>query len=345
MRMKSRDRHHFTAQLSAILNAGVPLSQALSMIESEMKWPWLILLIQKIHQGDSFALALKQSNQGFDAYYCGMIEIGEKTGQLSKIIHEIFIYLESADRLREKIRKALIYPCTVIAISISIIIGMLTWVIPTFENVFNNFNTQLPLPTLIVINSSNFLKSNLILIALICVVFLMLWALSWNFFISAQKLFDSTCLKMPIFGGLLQSNLIAKWALAINSLQQSGIPLLDAIRISARGSNHWSMHDFSVLMYQHLLQWHSIYTSALNANHHYPIFDRLTLQFIRVGESAGTFRTMLSFLAQHHEKNVDKKINIFLELLEPLLITFLGIVIGGMVIALYLPLFQLGQLT
>ena len=345
MRLKSQDRHNFTAQLSAILNAGISLPQALAMIEDEMKWSWLAIIIEKIHQGESFSSALKQSNQGFDAYYCGMVEVGEQTGQLQKIIHQIFIYLESADRLKAKIRKALIYPCTVIIISISIILGMLTWVIPTFETVFNNFNAQLPLPTLIVISSSNFLKSNLSLIALSFGVFLLLWILSWNLFINFQKLLDSLSLKTPIFGTLLQSNLIAKWAMVINSLQQSGIPLLDAIRISARGSDHWSMHDFSVLLYQHLSQGQSIYSSILNANKKYPLFDRLTIQFIQAGESAGTFRSMLSYLAQHHEKNVDQKIDLFLELLEPLLMAVLGIIIGGMVIALYLPLFQLGQLT
>lgn len=274
-----------------------------------------------------------------------MIEVGEQTGKLPLMLNKISIHLESSARLNAKVTKALAYPTAVLLIAITIIVCMLIWVIPTFESVFSNFNSELPMPTAFVIGASNLLReylgiSTICLFTLFC-IFIGIWNWSTRF----QQSVDKLILITPFVGKLSRSTLIAKWTLTIDSLQQSGTPLLKAIRISARCSNHWAIHETSAKMFQSLSRGFSIHEAALIANTEYRVFDSLSLQLLKIGEDSGTLPEMLSYLSRHHEKAVDDAIGILIELLEPILVTVLGLVVGGMVIALYLPLFKLGQLT
>ena len=346
--IKELDRRTFTAQLSALLGAGTPLVQALRLLlctSSVKNKPWINLLINEINRGNAFSEALKISKQNFDGFYCGMIEVGERTGNLPRLLNRISIHLESSARLSAKIKKALAYPSAVLMIAITIIVSMLIWVIPTFESVFANFNSELPLPTAIVINASNFIRQYIggVFICMITSIFLLMFI--WNHSVQFQKLIDKIMLKIPFMGKIKRSALIAKWALTVESLQESGTPLLQAIRICARCSDQWALHETSAVMYQYLSRGFSIHEAALFANNEYCVFDSLSLQLIRVGEESGALPEMLTYLSKHHEKEVDDAIGILLELLEPILVAVLGLVVGGMVIALYLPLFKLGQLT
>lgn len=346
--MKELDRRTFTTQLSVLLNANTPLVLALRMIANGSKNKrnrWIYSVIDQVNRGDSFSLALKKSKQNFDGFYCGMIEVGEQTGRLALLLKKIADHLESSARLNAKIRKALAYPSAVLLIAITIIVSMLIWVIPTFESVFANFNSELPTPTAIVIYLSNFIRQYLGIFILSLFVLLALLIGLWNSSIQFQKLMDKLILRIPFIGKLNRSALIAKWLLTVDSLQQSGTPLLQSIRISARCSNQWALHETSAKIYQLLSCGYSIYEAALVSNKSYRIFDPLTLELLKVGEDSGALPEMLSYLSSHHEKQVDDTIGVLMELLEPLLVSFLGIVVGGMVIALYLPLFKLGQLT
>jgi type IV pilus assembly protein PilC len=346
--LKDIDRRAFTAQLSTLLGAGTPLAQALRLIQSTttaQHQKWINFLINAINRGESFSNALKNSKQNFDSFYCGMIEVGEQSGTLPLLLKNISNHLESSARLNAKIRKALAYPAAVLMIAIAIIVSMLIWVIPTFESVFSNFNSNLPTPTAIVIQASNFLRNHLVTSIIFISFVIFLLACYWNYSIKFQKLFDKFILKIPFIGRLNRSALLSKWLLTIDSLQQSGTPLLKAIRISARCSNQWAIHETSAQIYQHLSQGFSIYEAALISNKNYQVFDALSLQLLKIGEDSGALSDMLTYLSGHHEKQVDDAIGILIELLEPILVCFLGLVVGGMVIALYLPLFQLGQLT
>lgn len=306
---------------------------------------WISSLINDVNRGESLSIALRNSKQNFDGFYCGMVEVGEQTGQLPLLLNKVSQHLESSARLNAKIRKALAYPTAVVLISITIIVSMLIWVIPTFESVFANFNSELPLPTALVIGISNGLREHLGTILVITTTILGIFIWAWNHTIALQQYIDKLILTIPYVSKLNRSALMSKWALTINSLHQSGTPLLQAIRISARCSNHWSMHETSVIMYQYLSRGFSIYEAASIANKSYRIFDAVSLQLLKIGEDSGSLPEMFTYLSKHHEKAVDDAVGVLIELLEPILITFLGIVVGGMVIALYLPLFQLGQLT
>lgn len=346
--MKAIDLKTFTAQLSVLINAGMPLSCALKMISSGQKpkaAKWILQIVNCLNQGKTFSLALKESTQKFDSFYCGMVEVGEKSGMLAPLLKKISANLESSDRLKAKIRKALAYPCAVLFISLSIIVSMLIWVIPTFESVFANFNSELPTPTLVVIFISTLLRKYIVIVLLVTIFISLVFIALWNYSIRFQKWVDKVILKIPVIGRLNKSGLISKWLLTVESLQQSGTPLLQAIRISARCSNQWSIHDTSAQMHQLLSYGYSIHKAASISNQHYQIFDSVTLELIRAGEQSGTLNEMLSYLSAHHEKQVDDLIGILMELLEPILVCFLGLVVGGMVIALYLPLFKIGQLA
>lgn len=346
--MKEADRRTFTTQLSVLIGAGIPLSKALSMIANGLNQrsaQWVMNLINEINQGKALSWALRESKQNFDSYYCGMIEVGEESGKLSEMLKLISSNLESSERLKAKIRKALAYPSAVLFIAMMIIIGMLIWVIPTFETVFTSFNSTLPTPTLIVLYISKFVREYLIFFVLTLLVTLFFFLFLWQYSPSFQKWLDRNILKIPFIGKLSKSALISKWFLTIESLQQSGTPLLKAIRISARCSNQWSIHESSVQIHQLLSCGSSLHQSALISNKNCSLFDSTTLELIKAGEESGTLNEMLRYLSKYHEKQVDNAVDILMELLEPVLVCFLGLTVGGMVIALYLPLFKIGQLA
>ena len=346
--MKEIDLRTFTAQLNVLINAGMPLSSALKMIASGQKpksAKWITQLVNCINQGNAFSSALRESKQNFDSFYCGMVEVGEKSGMLAQLLKKISANLESSEKLKMKIRKALAYPCAVLLIALSIVTGMLIWVIPTFEAVFTNFNSALPTPTLIVIFISKLLREYIVIVLMNVLSISLLFIALWNYSITFQKWIDKVILNIPVIGKINKSALISKWLLTVEALQQSGIPLLQAIRISARCSNQWSLHDTSAQMHQLLTYGYSIHKAVFISNQNYQIFDSMTLELIRAGEESGTLNEMLSYLSSLHEKKVDDQIGILMELLEPILVCFLGLVVGGMVIALYLPLFKIGQLA
>lgn len=346
--MNHQERQAFTAQLSALLRSGTPLVQSLQMIRSTQTTKevnWLDIAIQKMEQGQPFSEALRQSKENFDAFYCGLIELGQETGRLDSVLVKLSADLEATSRINSKIKRALIYPSAIITIAMAIVVGMLQWVIPTFESVFASFNASLPLPTQIVLNVSKFVQNYFLSALVITLILTACLIFTWNFSIRFQKGLDRFLLSIPLCKKLLRHSLLARWATTIHTLQAAGVPLLESIRIYSRCSNHWTMHDLNAAVHQSLSRGYPIHSSVELADTRLNVFDRLSIQLLKVGEDSGSLLEMLDYLGRHHEKMLDNSIDIMMQLLEPVLVCFLGLMIGGMVIALYLPLFQLGQLT
>lgn len=338
----------FTNHLAILLQAGISLSDSLQMIystASTKEQVWLGKLLSSLRQGRNLSESLALSNPLFDKYYCGLIEIGEKSGQLALTLSSLSVSLENQANLQAKIQKALTYPVAVIAIAFMVLLGMLTWVIPTFENVFLQLNAQLPLATQLVLNIARYVSTHYIWILGFCILLVLIYLFLWHQSIWFQRLVDQAILKIPFFSHFLRLNYMAKWCSMVTTLQESGVPLLETIRLTANCSNQWSIHHICVNTYHHLAKGQSIHQSLALTDPKNSLFDKTSLQMIHVGESSGKLIEMLSFLGKQKEKELDLAVGKFMELLEPALITFLGLLIGAMVIALYLPLFKIGEIT
>ena len=339
---------NFTTQLSALLRAGVSLFNALRLIESNASKNDLSIIakiIQLIQLGQPLSKALCAADKKFDGIYCGLIEVGEYSGTLPEILEYIKNYLEKQAALQNKLRKALTYPVLVILIAMSLVGGMFAWIIPTFESVFTNANLELPSATAFLLQASTLFSKygGLALLSFggSVVILLFFWEKNLRF----QQWIDQVILKIPLFGTISQLALISQWSMVMEILLRSGIPLLKAIQISGKTSNHWALHDTNVSLFNSLSKGLSLHQAAKIAQHKYQLFTPICLQLFQTGEQTGSLTEMIGHLTQHHQQALDQKIDVLLEMLEPILISILGIIIGGMVISLYLPLFQLGQLS
>jgi type II secretory pathway component PulF len=346
--MTQKELLFFTNHLATLLNAGISLPDALNMMDhgtNKKACLWLNKIIKHLQQGESFSNSLEKSNSSFDKYYCGLVEIGEKTGQLSSSFRHLATSLENQAKLQSKIQNALTYPIAVISVVLLVILGMLIWVIPTFENVFQQLHAELPLPTQIVLNFSRMMTEYylyfLLFFTLISSTLIAMWRLSVAF----QKIMDHLFIHLPLISHLLRLSYISKWCSMVNTLQKSGVPLLETIRLTAHCSNQWVIHRISVNAHHHLSHGHSIYLALTLADPKNILFDKTTLQILHIGESSGRLSQMLTFLVDNSEKELDRMISNVMELLEPILISFLGLMVGAMVIALYLPLFKIGEIT
>lgn len=338
----------FTNQLAMLLEAGISLTDALIMMRTSSKkkdLAYLDKLIKLLQQGKNLSESLSLASPFFDQYYCGLIAVGERTGRLASILSNLSISLENQLNLQAKIQKALTYPLAVISIAIIVLLGMLTWVIPTFENVFIQLNADLPIPTQIILSISRYVSNYFLwwIGAFVCMglSFVILWHQS----ISFQRFVDKTIIHIPFLRHFLRLNHIAKWCATVTMLQDSGVPLLETIRLTASCCNHWFIHDVCVNTYHQLSKGQTIHQSLRITDPKNILFDKTSLQMIHIGESSGKLSNMLQFLETQKEKELDQAIEKLMELLEPALITILGLLIGSMLIALYLPLFKIGEIT
>ncbi len=346
--MNTTQQQFFTLQLSTLLEAGVPLLQCLEMIRSGFptkKSHWLDSILQELNEGIPFSTSLRNSPEGFDAFYCGLIEVGEHSGTLCFVLEKISNELSSQETTKAKVKKAFTYPTCILFLSLFMVSAMLIWIVPTFETVFNGFNAQLPKPTQMILNLSRMARYYslhfLLLVFLIFISFLSFWSFSINF----QKWVDRIFLSIPFFGKLTRFATIARWSTTVASLQEAGLPLIDSIRISARCTDDWIIHDFSAQIYNYLIKGFSVHDALKLSDPSKIFFSTNTLQLIKVGEDSGELVRMLYFLASHHVKKLDASLSVLLEMLEPLLVGFIGLIVGGMVISLYLPLFKLGEIA
>jgi type IV pilus assembly protein PilC len=348
--MRIAKQQIFTTQLVTLLEAGVPLVPALQMIREPFNHRkqashWLDPIIDGLHQGQSFSACLRKSKENFDAFYCGLVEIGEFSGQLNSLLTKISLDLKKSEMIQGQLKKALTYPLCVLFISFCLLLAMLIWVIPSFEQVFAGFNATLPPLTDFLLKLSRFVKEFFFLGLLIFVASLSFVFYLWWRFISIQKKVDRFFLRLPVIGNLIHHALLARWATTIFILQESGTPLLKAIRISARCSNHWFLHDVSVEVYRQLIQGQAVHESVILADTKQLLFKHETLQLLKVGEDSGGLVNMLQYLALFHERQLTEQLDVLMEMIEPALVVIMGLMVGGMVVALYLPLFKLGEIA
>ncbi len=330
----------FTRQFSVMIDAGLPLVQCLDILgnQEEHKYFAQVILATRsdVESGMSLADAMKRHPKVFDALFCNMIAAGEAGGILDTILKRLATYIEKAVKLKSQVKSAMIYPVAVIVIA-AVVIGVILWkVIPTFASLFAGLGAELPLPTRVVIALSNNLVRFFPLLIVVGV------AGAWGFktYYATEKgrrVVDGALLKMPIFGPIFRKIAVARFCRTLATLMASGVPILDGLDITAKTSGNAVIEDAIQTTRKSIERGETIAAPLKETN----VFPGMVCQMISVGEATGALDTMLSKIADFYEEEVDVAVDGLLTLMEPLMIAFLGGAVGGIVIAMYMPIFDL----
>jgi len=330
----------FTRQFATMIDAGLPLVQCLEILASQQEnkvfKKTLMEIRQSVEGGSTFAAALKQHPKVFTSLYANMVEAGEAGGILDTILNRLAQYMEKAMGLKKKVKSAMVYPSTIISVAVVVVIFLLIFVIPTFKSMFEGFGATLPLPTQIILEMSRLVRSYFLYG--VAVIAGGIFALKWWYGTTGGKwAIDSFLLKTPVFGILIRKVAVAKFTRTLGTLISSGVAILDGLDITARTSGN-KVVEAAVLKTRASISEGKTIAEPLKES---GVFPPMVVQMIAVGEQTGALDAMLSKIADFYDEEVDSAVANLTALLEPMLMVFLGIVIGGVVIAMYLPIFKL----
>jgi len=339
-RVTSKELAIFYRQFSVMIDAGLPLVQCLEILAANQEnttfQKTLTDVRARVESGSTLANALREHPKVFDALVVNMIDAGETGGILDTILQRLAVYVEKAVKLRAAVKSALIYPVAVVSVAI-IVVGLLLWkVVPIFANLFVSLGVALPLPTRIVVGVSSFIGTFGWVFILIGVAIFFAFR---SFYATEGGRFtiDSIMLKLPIFGTLLRKIAVARFTRTLGTLITSGVPLLESMDITARTSGN-AVVERAILSVRKAVEEGGTLTDPLRET---GVFPNMVTQMIAVGEQTGAMDAMLQKIADFYEAEVDASVKDMLTLLEPVIITFLGATIGGVVISMYLPMFEL----
>jgi type IV pilus assembly protein PilC len=339
-KVTSKDLVIFTRQFSTMIDAGLPLVQGLTILSEQMEnrtFKGMLKEITKdVEGGSTLAEALKKHPKVFDSLFVNLIAAGEVGGILDTIMRRLADYIEKSEALKKRIKGAMTYPAVVVAIAILVISVILIFVIPVFEEMFASFGTALPGPTQMVVNMSRFMKSNFLWVILAVVALIFVFKKYRNSK-GGRKTTDSLLLKLPVFGDLLKKTAIARFSRTLGTMIQSGVPILDSLEIVAKTSGNVILEEIIFEVRASIAEGQTIADPLSETD----IFPGMVIQMISVGEATGALDTMLNKIADFYDDEVDTAVDALTSMLEPLLMLFLGGAIGGLVIAMYLPIFQM----
>lgn len=343
--IKPKDMAIFTRQLATMMKAGVPLLQAFDIVGRGNPNPSVTRLLNDIRNdvetGTSLSVAFRKYPLYFDNLYCNLVEAGEAAGILDQLLDRLAVYMEKTEAMKSKIKSALMYPISVLVVAFVVTAVIMIFVVPAFKEVFSNFGADLPGPTLAVIAMSE--------------IFVQYWWLIFGglgggfyFFMQAwrrnkkmQVIMDRIMLKLPIFGMLVEKSCIARWTRTLSTMFAAGVPLVEALD-SVGGAAGNSVFELATVKIQQEVSTGTALTQAMtNAN----LFPSMVLQMCAIGEESGSIDHMLGKSADFYESEVDDMVAGISSLMEPIIIVILGTVIGGIVVAMYLPIFKLGQVV
>ncbi len=343
-KVKDKEMAIFTRQFSTMIDAGLPLVQCLSILAEQSESKGLrdvtSRVARDVEAGSSLADAFRKHPKTFDDLFVNMIEVGESGGILDIVLQRLSVYIEKAAALKRKVKAAMIYPLTIVSVACIVVIFMLTFVIPTFAQMFKNLGAELPLPTKIVLWLSDFVQTWIlvIIVAIVAGIF----ALRRYYATEAgQSVIDALLLKLPVFGTLIRKVAVARFTRTLGTLISSGVPILEGLRITARTAGN-KVVEKAVLVTRAVVTAGGTITEPLKTS---TVFPPMVIQMINVGEQTGALDAMLGKIADFYDDEVDTAVGALTALLEPLMIVFLGVVIGGLVVAMYLPIFRLVTLV
>jgi len=330
----------FTRQFSVMIDAGLPLVQCLEILGSQQENKnfkrALIQIRQDVESGSSLADAMRKHPKVFNDLFTNMVAAGEAGGILDTILQRLAQYIEKAVKLNAQVKSAMIYPVAVISIAVIVVTVILWKVIPVFASLFKGLGAELPLPTKVVIALSNFIADYWWLIG--GTLAALFFSISrYRATEKGRRVIDSIALKMPIVGMLLRKIAVARFCRTLSTLTSSGVPILDGLMITAKTSGNSIVED-AILATRKSVEEGKTISEPLGDT---DVFPSMVVQMIAVGEQTGALDTMLSKIADFYEDEVDTAVAGLMKLLEPVLIAFLGVAIGGIVIAMYMPMFTL----
>jgi type IV pilus assembly protein PilC len=334
----------FTRQLATMVDAGIAIVQSLQALADQTANKVMRDTIHdvctRVEGGESFSEALQKHPKAFNRLYISMVAAGEKGGLLAEILARLATYLENSDRLRKKVKTALMYPSAVTVVAICITTFLLVKVIPTFSDIYAGFGAALPGPTQFMIDLSDIVKHYLLL--LIAGAGLLVWG--WFYFIktkSGREFWDGRRIKLPIFGVIAHKICLARFTRTLASLVRSGVPILEVLQIVSQTVGNVVMEKAIKTAATDIEHGEGI-SAALGKN---PIFPSMVIRMISAGEQTGNIDTMLERVANFLDEEIEATLSGLMSLIEPLLIVFLGVVIGGMVICMFLPIFNLANIV
>jgi type IV pilus assembly protein PilC len=344
-RVTERDITFFTRQLATMLKAGVPLLQAFEIVargHANPRFARLMMDIKgRVEAGSSLSQAFKEHPAHFSPLYCNLVNAGETAGMLDGILDRLATYQEKILALKSKIKSAMFYPISVLTVAIVVVWVIMIWVIPAFKQVFTSFGANLPAPTLMVMAASDFFVSYWWLMAMIIAGTIF----GFFFMLRRSQTFrytvDRISLKLPVIGNILEKATIARWTRTLATMFAAGVPLVESLDAVAGASGN-AVYIAGTRRVQTEV---STGTSLTNAMQNTNLFPSMVLQMTQIGEESGSLDGMLSKVADFYEREVDDAVASLTSLLEPIIIVFLGTVIGGLVVAMYLPIFKLGQVV
>ncbi len=341
--ISTRELVIFTRQFATMIDAGLPLVQCLDILAEQnpnKRFKGIIREVrQDVEQGSTFAEALRKHPKPFDALYVNLVQAGEIGGILDTILNRLAVYLEKADSLARKVKGAMVYPTTVLVVAIGVVVLMLVKVIPTFAKMFLDFGGELPAPTQLVITMSEFMQQ-------------WIWAILIGVFLAAagflrarkqiprfRRATDALFLRVWIFGTLLQKVAVARFTRTLGTMIASGVPILDGLEIVARTAGNMVIEEALMDVRSAISEGKTIAEPLQESG----VFPGMVVQMIAVGEETGAMESMLSKIADFYDEEVDAAVEALTALLEPMMMVFLGGTVGGLLIAMYLPIFKIAE--
>jgi type IV pilus assembly protein PilC len=340
-----KDISMFTRQLATMMKAGVPLLQSFDIVGKGHANPAMAKLILDlrgdIETGTSLNNAFRKYPLYFDALFCNLVGAGEAAGILEDLLNRLAIYQEKTLAIKQKIKSALMYPVSILGIAFVVTAVIMIWVVPAFKSVFSSFGANLPTPTLVVMGISEFFVAwwYLIFGSLFAAIYFFFQA--WQRSAKVQRFMDITLLKAPIFGAVIRKATIARWTRTLATMFAAGVPLVEALDSVGGAAGNIVYYEATKRIQAEVSTGTSLTIAMQNAD----VFPSMVIQMCQIGEESGALDSMLGKVADFFEEEVDEAVGALASLMEPLIMVILGVLIGGLVVAMYLPIFKLGSVV
>jgi type IV pilus assembly protein PilC len=342
-KVTDKDITLFTRQLATMMKAGVPLLQSFDIVSKGASNPavgrLLIDIKTDVETGSALATAFRKYPLHFDALFCNLVAAGEQAGILETLLDRLATYKEKIQAIKSKIKAALFYPIAIIAVAFIITAVIMIFVIPAFKQVFTSFGADLPAPTLIVMAISDYFVQFWYLIFGVVGGGIYGFLEAWRRSLPVQIAMDRFMLKLPVFGDLVRKSTIARWTRTCSTMFAAGVPLVEALDSVGGASGNFVYQHATKQIQQEVMTGTQLTVAMQNVN----VFPAMVIQMVSIGEETGALDAMLGKIADFYEQEVDDAVEALSSLMEPMIMVVLGTLIGGMVIAMYLPIFKMGQ--
>src|SRR5574341_2522349 len=344
-KVEGKDVVIFTRQLATMIDAGLPLVQCLDILGSQTENKTLSKIVNQVRSdvesGSTFAESLKKHPKVFDNRYVNMVAAGEAGGILDTILQRLATYMEKLAKIKRQIKSAMIYPTVILFVAVSVVALLMVIVVPMLANMFGESGQQLPLPTRIVVAISNFLKGWGGLVLLVSAVGFIVGIKQFRKTEKGLKMTDAIALKVPVAGTLIQRVAVAKFTRTLGTLMTSGVPILEGLLIVSRTAGNKIVEEAIIPTRQSVSEGKTLAEPLGRAK----VFPAMVVQMISVGDATGALDNMLNKIADFYDEEVDAAVAALTSMLEPMLMIFLGVTVGFVIVAMYMPIFQMGAIA